>query len=449
MHNKKLGFLILGIVLTAVVYYFMSNNISTTKALEQNTKLKQQVNMQLTQMQSSGFSILDREIQQEEEHFVISLDDPQKATVFFAQKGLRIDIEEAEELKGLKVRVDVSYFNNAISLDLYPVTLPINLKTILATEENKDLSAQIDEMLKQKVFFMHMDVDHSATTFTGNVKDISETIKDEKEIQLTLQGYEFSGELKGERVTKFKQTLNESHLQMGDEMDRYISGLESSYELTGATTYDYISDYSIEEIKINEAPMAVLHANNISLHSTSNVKNGLAEEKFNIKMNNIDILTEEEKIGMKTLLLDMNMSNIDVAALEKLQKTDSKNIKESDALIETIVSKNIHMDISMLSVEQMILHGKEIPGFTLHSKMDIDPSLDIYQLGINPKHARNKMNGDIHLSLSKELLNVIKEDPKAMLTYMMYRPKRKLGQRIYDIRIGNGKIKVNGKTVDF
>lgn len=449
MQNKKLGFLILGIVIASVVYYFMSSSISTTKTLEQNSKLKQQINVQLTQMQNSGFSISNREIKNEEEHFVISLDDPQKATVFFAQKGMRVEVEEAKELKGLKVGVDVAYLSDTIALELYPVVLPTNLITLLNQEKNKNISAQIDEMIKNKIFFTHIDVDHSATTFKGYVKDISETLKDEKEIHITLQGYQFSGEFKGERVTKFKQSLSQSHLQMGDEIDRYISGLESNYELTGTTTYDYTSDYSIEEIKIDEAPMAVLLANSISMRSTSEVKDSLASETFKIKIDDIDLLTGEEKIAMKTLLLDMNLSNIDVVALEKLQTTDPKNIKEYDALVKTIISKNIHVEIPIFSVEQVTLHGKEIQGFTLSSKMDIDPSLDFYRLGINPKHALDKMDGEIHLSLSKELLEIIKEDPKAMLMYMMYRPKRKLGQRLYDIRINHGDIKINGKTIDF
>jgi hypothetical protein len=44
---------------------------------------------------------------------------------------------------------------------------------------------------------------------------------------------------------------------------------------------------------------------------------------------------------------------------------------------------------------------------------------------------------------------MLKEDPEFMILYMMYRPKRELGQRIYDIKIGDGEIKINGKEVDF
>jgi hypothetical protein len=59
------------------------------------------------------------------------------------------------------------------------------------------------------------------------------------------------------------------------------------------------------------------------------------------------------------------------------------------------------------------------------------------------------MEGVINLSLSKEILTLLKKDPKFMLTYMMYRPKRVLEQRIYEIQIKNGAVKLNGKPVEY
>ena len=96
-----------------------------------------------------------------------------------------------------------------------------------------------------------------------------------------------------------------------------------------------------------------------------------------------------------------------------------------------------------------MLRGQEMSGFTLHADLDIDRSFNIYSAEMKPKYALKKIDGTIFLSMSKELLDVIKEDPKAMITYMMYRPKRKLGQRIYHINIGDGELKLNGKPVKF
>jgi hypothetical protein len=65
------------------------------------------------------------------------------------------------------------------------------------------------------------------------------------------------------------------------------------------------------------------------------------------------------------------------------------------------------------------------------------------------KHALDKIDGDIHLSMSKEILTMLKEDPEFMIGYMMYRPKRSEGQRIYNINILDGSVKINGKLLEF
>ena len=135
--------------------------------------------------------------------------------------------------------------------------------------------------------------------------------------------------------------------------------------------------------------------------------------------------------------------------LDKLQKTDPNKEKELDTHVKTSVSNTMHLDIANLSADKVTLHGNKMNGFTLDAKLDIDESLDIYRLGIKPKDALNKMEGVINLSLSKEILTLLKKDPKFMLTYMMYRPKRVLEQRIYEIQIMNDEIKLNGKPVEY
>jgi len=453
MNQRKLVFSILGLIVVTVFYYVISGYIETT---EQITKSKQKVNAQLTEIEANGFSISDRGIQKENEHFVIRLDDPQKASVFLTQKGIQVQLEEAEELKGLQLGIDLTYINDTIALELYPVVLPTNLKTVLMQEKDQNILVHIEEMLKRKVFLMHVEIDHSATTFIGYIKDISETIAGEKEVKMTLQGFHFSATMKEEKIIKLTQTINTMHLYISDMIDRSVSDLQKNYVFTGPTAYDYSTDYSIEKIKIDEMPDGKLLANNIAFHSTSSVKNGLAVENLHAEIENIDVFFEKEKFGMQSLLLTMNINNLDVDTFEKLQKVDSNNTKTFDALVEKLLLNNIHIEVPMLSVDKITLQGKEINGFSLHSKMDIDKSLDFYRYSINPKYALGKINAKIELSLSKELLTVLKEDPKAMLMYMMYRPKRVEDKRIYnlDLKDGllniNGKdLKINGKTIKF
>ena len=444
MSRKKLGFGVLVLIIVSVFYYF--NHTENVKNL--NT-LQEAVNVQLTEMQINGFTVSDREIKKETEHFVIQINDPKKAALFLTEKGIQTSIEEAKELTGMQLGADVAYSKDMIALELYPLTLPTYIKAVFTTENDQKVLAQLEDFIKNKAFFMHVDIVHSSTIFTGYIKDINEKVEGAKEVKLTLQGLQFSGEVKEEKIVKYMQKFNTLHLYMSDELNRTITGYLSHYALTGTTAYDYTTDYSIENIKINETTEGSLFADTISLYSTSSVTNGLTTETLKAKINNMDLLFEKERFGMQTLNLDMNISNLDLDTLEKLQKTDANKGKEFDTHLETLVSNNMHLDIANLSVDKVTLHGKEMNGFSVDARLDIDESLDVYRLGMKPKHALHKIDGTINLSLSKEILALLKEDPKTMLFYMMYRPKRSLGQRIYHINIMDGDVKINGKPLEF
>jgi len=447
MRKLGLGIALLVVVIASLFFYLKDAEQKQMAALN---KLQEKVTIQLNQMQKNGFEITQREMQQEEEHFFISIIEPDKASAYLTQFGISVTPQEAEELKGLKLSVDLQYLSDTYSLDIYPVEVPPYLKSVITGEEDQRILTQLEEMVKQKVFFMHLDVDHSVTTFNGHVKDIDETLQGEKgEVRLELEGLQFSGKIKEEKIVAFKQSLVKVLVNMGEEVTLSISNLENEYVHVGPTMYDYTSEYSIGKIESSETPEGKLIANNLSIYSSSTVTNGLATETLKANVENIDVLYGKEKMGMKTLTLDMNMSNLDVEALEKLQKVDKTQVKEMDALIEKFIDKNIHIEVPHFSVERITLRGKEMGGFTLHADLDVDRTFNIYSAEMKPKYALKKIDGDIFLSMSKELLDVIKEDPKAMITYMMYRPKRKLGQRIYDIKIGDGELKLNGKPVKF
>ena len=444
MSRKKLGFGLLVLIIVAVLYY-----LTHTENVKNLNTLQKAVNLQLTDMQTNGFTVSDRKIKQETEHFVIQIIDPKKASLFLTQKGIQLTVEEAKELIGMQIGTDVTYLKDMIALELYPLTLPTYLTTAFTSENDQKVLAQLKDMIKKKTFLMHVDIVHSTTTFKGYVKDINERVEGEKEVKLILKGLRFSGEIKNEKIVKYNQAFETLHLYMSDELNRTISGYQSQYELTGTTAYDYTTDYNIEKIEIAEEAEGVLFADTLVLHFTSAVKEGLATETLNTKIKNLELLFEKEKFAMQTLHMDMHMSNIDVATLEKLQKTDPNKEKEIDAHVGTLVSNKMHLEIPILSVDKVTLHGKEMYGFTLTATLDLDESLDIYRLGIRPKHALDKIDGDIHLSMSKEILTMLKEDPEFMIGYMMYRPKRSLGQRIYHINIIDGNVKINGKPLEF
>lgn len=444
MSRKKLGFGFLVLVFVAVLYYF-----NHTEHVQNLNRLQETVNLQLTDIQKNGFTVSDRKIKKDTEHFVIQINDPQKAALFLTQKGIQVTVEEAKELTGVQIGTDVTYLKDMITLEVYPLTLPTYLNTAFTAENDKKVLAQLKDMIKKKIFLMHVDIVHSTTTFEGYIKDINERIEGEKEVKLILQGLHFSGDIKNEKIVQYMQRFETLHLYMSDTLNRTISGYQSHYALAGPTAHDYMTDYSIKKIEIDEEAEGSLLADTMVLHSTSTVKDGLATETLKAKIQNLELLFEKEKFAMQTLHMDMKISNINVTTLEKLQKTDPNKEKEIDTQIETLVSNKIHLEIPMLSVDKVTLHGKEMYGFTLTATLNLDESLDIHRLGMKSKHALDKIDGDIHLSMSKEILTMLKEDPEFMIGYMMYRPKRSEGQRIYNINIMDGSVKINGKLLEF
>ena len=447
MHQRQVLFGILGFITIAAIYYITTQCPHINKKVEQISKLQQQVETQLVQIRANGFYLSNRETEKKKEHFLIRLEDPSKASAFLTQKGIRITAKEAEELKGLMLAVDLSYYNDTISLDLYPAMLPTRLQSILIQKNDKQLLTRIEEMLKRRTLFAHIDVDPSRTAFQGYLKDINETMKGTKEAKLILHGFRFSGNIKNEKIVEFTQRLQTLYVYIEGMIDRTISGLQHHYALTGPTIYDYVQEYSIEKLKMNEAPEVALFAKQLFIHSTSIAKNGLATEKFKTKIKDVGLLFGKETLGMKNFSLDMNISNLDIDSFETLKSTDPHNKKVPDALAKKIFEKQIRIDIPMLSVEKLTLHGKEIDGFTLHSQIDIDSSFDISRFCTNTKHALSKMDATIELSLSKDLLVLIKEEPEVMLLYMMHRPKVVSDQSIYTIHLKNGLIKINGKEL--
>jgi hypothetical protein len=439
---KKLGLAIFGIIVLALLYYF------TVGADQVREKLQQELNAQLTQLETKGFSISEREIKKTSEHFVISLDDPNKTSVFFTKQGMEFSLEDAKELNGLKLGVDVEYLSHAIALDLYPLALPTQLKIVMIRENDQKILTQIEAMLKKKAFLMHVDADYGSRTFKGYMKDIDETLQqDAEEAKLRVQGLHFSGSVKGDTLSHFKQTLNVMRLYVSDELNMYLSGLQSSYTLTGDSVYDYSTEYSIAQIKIDAKDEFDLTAEGITMHSTSTVKDGLVSETLKSKTKNIEVIVEGDRLALETSLLDMKVDNLDLSAFEKLQNVDPENTEEFDAALQKLISNNVHLEIMELSADKVTLHGKKVDGFKLHSSLDIDKSLQVSLLEKDPMHALEKIDANLKISLSKALLDLISRDPKVMIALMIFTPKTINGKEVYSVELKDGSLKVNGKPV--
>ena len=61
--------------------------------------------------------------------------------------------------------------------------------------------------------------------------------------------------------------------------------------------------------------------------------------------------------------------------------------------------------------------------------------------------ALNKIDASLKLSLSKALLDVVSQHPKAMIAVMLFKPEKNLDKYIYSLELKDGSLSVNGKAI--
>ena len=439
---KKLGFGLIGLIIVASIYYFASGSTQLT------SKIKAQVDSELANIQTQGFSIQGRVLNKEKEHFIISLDEPQKLATFFTENGIQLSAADAEILKGLKVGVDLQYLPDAysaVTIDMYPMALPAAMIEVAQTKEDKKILAQIEKMLKKKIFLMHFAVNKIGTGFKGYIKDIDETIQGDENIKMLLSKLEFSGDIKDNKIEGMKQTLKELGIDVGNKFTMTMHNLKSDYKMTGATQYDYIANYSIEKMTTKADDELNVLLNDFELSSDSTVKDGLSSGVLKTKTKNIIIDKKGGKLILNNIVFEMKAANLDVKAFEQLDQIDVENEKEINMVLQQLISQGISFEIPTFSIDNIENSGQKIGGFLLTSMLKIDKSLNVAAVQSNPLAAVNALNAKIDFSLSEELFAELEKQPEAIMAMMLFQPKNVNGKKIYKIELKDGKLSVNGK----
>jgi len=442
---KKLGLGISGLIVAGAAYYFMGCSEQIT------AEIKKQVNAELSNAATYGFVVEERQTKKKSEHFVLSFDDTAKITNFLNTQGIQIHARDIENLKGLKLGVDMTYLADAysaVSLDIYPLTLPTALHAVMQEPEDKKILTQIDAVLKKKAILIHLDVNKLANGFKGYVKDIDETFTSEKNVHITLKDMTFKGDLKDQTPENVSQNVKEITLSLADELTVTLKALQSHYVKTGATAYDYKTDYSMEQMSLKTNEAFSVHADHLTISATSNVKNNLASGTVT---SIIRTLTLEEK-GQKTIIdafvVNTDASNLDMTALAKLEKIDPDNEEEASKVLQQLISKGVTLNISDVSAKNILHKQQDLGGFTLSAHLDIDKSLNVQATNQNPLAALNAVDANVKVSLDKALFSLIAKQPQAMMALMLFQPKDEQGKKVYHLELKDGKFSANGVSVN-
>ncbi|SFV59214.1 hypothetical protein MNB_SV-3-1456 [hydrothermal vent metagenome] len=438
---KKIGFGLLGILTVATIYYF------TAGAEQLATQMKKEVTDAFASLQTQGFGIKKSVTEEKKEHYTLSLNEPQKVTSYLRLQGVRISQKDIQALQGLTLGIDVSYLANnysAVSFDIYPLTLP-TLLTASADNKEKRILKQIQKMIQKKTFLLHMDVNKLGTGFKGYMKDINEIIADKKKVTLSMKGFTFTGEIKENKLLNIRQKLKNITIQGEDEVAIQCNHLISNYTSTGHTKYDYHIDYRLKEILFSAKALLKLHITNIAIDSHSKVINTLAAADSQTKIESIVLEQRQKESRLESLLLEIKAKNIDTQALEKLETIDPKDEKALLKALQTLISKGFGLEIPNFSAKNIIYENQKLDAFKISSHLDIDKTLDVSTLRKTPMAAINSIDADLHLSLSNQLFNFLSKQPQAMLVMMLFQPKDVNNQKVYNVELKDGTLRVNGK----
>jgi len=440
---KKIGLGLGALIVAATVYYF---TIGSGQIIEE---IKSQVNTQLTTLETEGFTIEDRKVEEKKEHFVITFADTNKISSFLFRQGMQINAEDAKALKGLKIGVDTHYLPDAyssVAFDMYPVALPEVL--ISSRPEDKEVLADIKKMLKKKTFLVHVAIKKTGNAFKGHLNDINETMNEhDQAIELQLQSFKFAGDLKENSIHSIKQTLDNFSIFSKDEIKVALTNIASKYEVTGNTLYDYKTHYSVENIVIGIESNLDVTIKDVHVLSRSSVQNDIASGSIKTTVGHTHIADEKEPYNLENFVFEMKASNIDITAMEKLQKADLADEKVMNEILKQMFSKGVHFAISTLSLESIESDGQKIDGFDLNAQITLSKNFDLLSLEKNPLSALETVNADLKLLFSKELFELVSEQPQAMMALMMFQPKDENDKKVYKLQLKDGKFTVNDKPM--
>jgi hypothetical protein len=315
------------------------------------------------------------------------------------------------------------------------------------TPEDKEVLRQIQQLLEKKTFLVHCDINKLGTGFKGYVKDIDENLKGDITLKMILSKLEFSGDIKDDSVQGMQQSLQSISIDAEDTFNFTVKGLKSNYSVTGATLYDYKTDYRIEQLTLHEKGVMLLEADHFEVMSDVKVKDSLATTTLKTKTKNIVISDKDNKIVLDSLLLEMNAKNLDMDALEELGQADTENDNEINEALQKLVSKGIQLEIPVFSVANIEYLGQKMKGFELNTFLSIDKSVNVVELQENPMLALSALTANLDLNLSKDLYTFIKQQPEAIMPMMLFQPKNVNGKMLYKVELKDGTITINDSQI--
>ncbi len=313
---------------------------------------------------------------------------------------------------GTQYGLDLKYsnipFTEAVSLDIYPLSVPQELLADLKTKD-KGFALFLEDFFKNKGILYHMEYNLIDGDFNGYVKNIDEkyTMTNNSQLKVKILGTTFKGN--------------------GD--------------LRSPTTIETFSkkiNLVVEDVNNHMA----IDISNIQLDANSGFSSEKAEIYSKVSFDDIYIKSNNKELNASTFNYDINVTNIDKKAYKEFISS-----KQSQESVVKLLSKGVNINIKEFSCKKITLNKEDLQGLTLSSDMQLEADNNLaFKMRISPLLALSNLDIDFKSKISKKIVDeIIKESliPNAVMKH-----KSISGDDIvFDLYYKQGKLVVNGKTI--
>lgn len=356
-----------------------------------NQIIEETLDKKLIKLESKGITILKKE-----------------KNLGYLNTSRHYEFTENENKYGLDLKYSNIPFTQAVSLDIYPLSVS---KEILSDLKAKDegFALYLENFLKNKGILYHMEYNLISGTFNGYIKDINEkyTMNNNSHLEVKVLGTTFSanGDLRSpSSIQIFSKRIN---LVAKDSQDH----------------------------------MAV-DISNIHLDANSSFTNEKAQVYSKVYFDDIYLKSTQKELNASAFNYDANVSNVDINAYKEFISS-----KQSEDSFLKLLSKGIDINVKDFSIKKVVLNGEELKGLKISSDMQLQADKNLaFKMRISPLLALTNLDIDLKSRISKKIIKeIIKESliPNAILKY-----KTTSGEDVvFDLYYKQGKLVVNGKRI--
>ena len=439
---RKIAIGISSITVLFLIYYF---TIGKQQAID---KLKVSVDRELKTLQKSGFTIEDRNISKDSEHFIIHYADGKKIAKYLNRKNTVICVEDSRELEGMSLSIDVHYLDglySAISVDIYPISLADDLIQSLSVADKK----AIDKIIKEKIVQLHVDINKLFNSFRGRLKDIDTTIASSDEsFTILSKGFEFGGDLDKNLLISSYQKIAKAEITSKSGLRLLIDSSDGSYK-RGDDPYTYSSSYKVKSLVAELDKHIRFAIDDIDIQSTSKSKDKMLSASYDMKISKVDIIQPDGNYTLYGVDNIVSVENLSTKAIEKLNKVDKNDTKATAEAIKSLLSKDLSLKIDKLYVDKIKepSHKEAIDGFQINASSNIIKPIDFVALKQNPFSIVDDIGAKVHIELSDKLYIVLQKRPEMMILAMILKPISKKDKMLFDLDYTSGSLLINGRPL--